>query len=67
MVERKTPPQKVPIPEGQPKANKSKTVSSTSQSNQNYPEQNTRDETVIMIDTSKDSGNKSKKTSKKQS
>ena len=66
MVEVKIPPQRVPIPEGQPKANKSKTMSSTSQINQINPEQSTRDETVIMIDTSKDSGNKSKKTSKKQ-
>ena len=60
MVEQSTPPKKVPsgtnvpIPEGQPNTN------------QSYLEQSTRDETVIMIDTSKDSGNNSKKTSKKQ-
>ena len=38
MVEKKTPPQKVPIPEGQPKANESKTKSSPLQNNRNNPE-----------------------------
>ncbi|MFM7726489.1 MAG: hypothetical protein ACKO7B_07295, partial [Flavobacteriales bacterium] len=46
--------------EGQPKNIKSKTESSAVQN------QSTRDETVIMIDTSKNSGNQSKKTSKRQ-
>ena len=66
MVEYNTPPKEVPtgtnvpIPEGRPLA------SNTGQRWQSYLEQSTRDETVVMIDTSKDSGNKSKKASKKQ-
>ena len=78
MVEQSPPPKKVPlplvggletnvpIPEGQSKA-KSKTMSSTLQVNQINSELDYRnDETVTMIDTTKNSGTNSKKASKRQ-